>query len=223
MTTETEPPLFDSALKALQFALNATTVDMPRPFMNKAMADAPVRKLSKKVKETLQLRDEETKRMNLYPRAHFKGMEKAAQAGFILRQLDKIDIEQATILRCTLIEPYEPCSCRSPCCMGHRPNARWLAAIQQMCQILKETGDVIMVPGKRGLSTQPRLRQIIVESWCTETPWKIAAIAKQVELSPITVKAHRDWICDYLGQTQTLAWQQIAPILDQVGITGTIL
>ncbi len=221
--TEKEQPLFDSVHEALSFALNANDIQMPRPYMNKAMAEAPSKKFSKKVKKAHDIRDAEIRRMQLYPRAHFKGMEKAAQAGFILAKLDTLAPEQSTVLKGLLTRAYDPCSCGQPCCCGQRPNPRWSVAVKQMCEILKETGDVLAIPGKRGLSTQPNLRLLIVETWFTGARVSLASIATRVGVSPITAKAHHDWIVTYLEQAETEAWLNIAPILDQAGITGAIL
>ncbi len=220
--TEKEPPLFAGVEEALSFALNANDIQMPRPFMNNAMAEAPSKKFSKKLKATHNLREAEAKRMQLYPRAHFKGMEKAAQAGFIIAKLETLDIEQSTVLKGLLTRAYDPCSCGQPCCCGERPNPRWQVAVKQMCHVLKEVADVLEVPGKRGLSTQPELRQRIVEMWFTDRHTSLAALAKRVGVSAATAKVHHELILDYLVQTEDLAWQQIAPILDQAGITGHI-
>lgn len=217
-----EPALFDSVREALVFALNAAVVDMPRPFMNKAMAEAPKRKLSKKVREALGIREEETRRMQLYPRAHFKGMDKAAQAGLILRQLEKLDLDQATCLKGRLTHAYDPCSCRAPCCSGQKRNPRWAEAVKLMCHILKETGDVLRQPGKRGLGTPPELRQIVVEAWFTQSACSLASIARQAGVTEVTARKHAECITTYLEQIEGEAWQNIAPILDQAGIVGEI-
>lgn len=227
MTKEKEPPLFAGVLEALTFALNAAQVDMPRPFMNKAMADAPAKKLSKKAQKVIddatEGRRARERSMNLYPRAYFKGMDKAGQAGFILAKLELLAPEQSTVLKGLLTNSYDPCSCRAPCCSGRRPNPRWAVAVKQMCHILKETGDVISQPGKRGLSTQPDLRKAIVEQWFTSEEASLAHLARRFHISNITVAKHKEWITTYLAQAETEAWLQIAPILDQAGITGAIL
>lgn len=221
--TEVEAPLFDSVTEALVFALNAAQADMPRPFMNKAMAEAPTRKLSKKAKALLGEQEERLRTMQLYPRAYFKGMDKAGQAGFILAKLDLLEPQQSTVLKGLLMHSYDPCACRAPCCMGQRINPRWDVVVKQMCHILKETGDVIAQPGKRGLSTQPDLRRAIVEGWFMKEEPALARLARRFHISNITVAAHKNWIIDYLAQAETEAWQEIAPILDQAGITGAIL
>ena len=92
-----------------------------------------------------------------------------------------------------------------------------------MCHILKETGDVIKKPGSRGLSTQPDLRKAIVEEWFTGEQASMANMARRFGISSLTVAKHKEWITTYLEQTENEAWQQIAPILDQAGITGAIL
>lgn len=227
MTSEVDQPLFTSVTEALVFALNAAQVDMPRPFMNKAMADAPAKKRTKKAQKAF---DEATggireagRKMQLYPRAHFKGMDKAGQAGFIIAKLELLEPQQCVVIKGLLTNSHDPCACRAPCCSGRRPNPRWIVAVKQMCHILKETGDVISQPGKRGLSTQPDLRQAIVEGWFTGEEVSLAHLARRFHISNITVAKHKEWITNYLEQTETEAYQQIAPILDQAGITGALI
>ena len=227
MPPEVDQPLFSDVAEALRFALNAAQADMPRPFMNKAMAEAPTKKLSKKKQAEFDAlvgaRSERIKQSQLYPRAHFKGMDKAGQAGFILAKLELLAPEQSTVLKGLLTTAYDPCACRAPCCVGRRPNPRWLVAVKLMCHILKETGDVIKKPGSRGLSTQPDLRKAIVEEWFTGEQASMANMARRFGISSLTVAKHKEWITTYLEQTENEAWQQIAPILDQAGITGAIL
>jgi hypothetical protein len=213
-----DQPLFDSVHAALAFALNANDVDMPQPFMNKAMAAFKVK--TKKAKEAAALLGEEIKRMNLNPRRTFRGMEKAAQAGFILKQLEKLAPEQSTVLTGLLTHSYDPCSCRAPCCSGRRANSRWSAAVTKICAILKDDADLAKVPGKKGFGTQPHLRIILVEDFFLKTERPIADLARQSQLSRITVSIHHGLIRDYLDQAENEAWLQIAPILDQAGIVG---
>lgn len=217
-----DQPLFDSVRDALSFALNATDIEMPRPFMNKAMASYQAKPKTKKEKEAAALMEEEGKRMNLYPRCTFRGMEKAAQAGFILKQIEKLDRPQSTLLKGVLTHPYDPCSCRSPCCSGRRVNPRWYAALTQMCDLLKDEADLLRIPGKKGLGTQPHLRTLIVEGFFLKTELGVAHLARASQLSRITVDKHQSLIIPYLVETEEQAWFNIAPILDQAGIVGTI-
>lgn len=219
---EKEPPLFDDVREALVFALNANDQVMPRPLMNKAMAAAPGKKFSKTIKKKYDLQVEETRRVQLYPRAHFKGLDKAHQAGLIIAKLETLGIEQSTVLKGLLIHPHDLCSCGQPCCCGSRPNARWCIAVKQTCHILKEMASVMTKLGKRGLSTQPVLRQKLVETWYTGSRLNMKILAKTCGVSVITANVHNDLICAWLQQTETEAWSQIAPILDQAGIVGTI-
>jgi hypothetical protein len=234
---EEEPvaPVFDDSRKALVFALNANRVAMPRPFMNKAMAEAP-RKAPKKRRKSalalflapddafalLELENAPKRRGSRPPGPQpLKGLDRAHQAGFILSQLDRIYPAQRLVLRGLLTQAYEPCTCRSPCCSGRRRNARWAEAVKATCLLLKEVGDVTREPGKRGLSTQPEMRLALVEQFYTKNTMTVADAARIGKVSTMTATRHRDWIFEFLEQTETEAWLSIDALFDQVGITGS--
>lgn len=204
------------------FALNADVVNMPRPFMTKVMASTPVKR-SKKAKAALAVLGEATRRMNLDPQPHFSGLDKAAQAGLILRQLEKLEPQETLVLRGLLTRPYDPCSCRSPCCSGQRKNPRWIDAVEKTCDFLRDHAEVLRQPGRKGLSTQPNLRQALVENWYTGDRVSMPVIAKHCDVTAVTARAHWAWITDYLVATENSAWTNIAPILDEAGITGAFL
>lgn len=222
-----EPPLFDSPKAALVFALNADQVEMPRPFMNKAMAEAPTKKKTKKAKKMLADHGVEerevVRKMNTGPTpVRLRGFEKAAQAGFILQQFARLDQEHQVVLTGLLARAYDPCLCQRVCCSGWAVNPRWRQATTDMCLILKESGDVLKTPGKKGLSTQPALRMALVEQFFTKRPVSVTDLAASCEVSHMTVATHRAWINGYLEQVETEAWLSIQDIFDQSGVTGFV-
>lgn len=232
---------FDNSRLALVFALNAVDVEMPRPFMNRAMADTAVKvkkrgKKKKKVPERLfwnetevmsakELLDMELEHQRKPPRsrlaqAPLRGLDKAHQAGLILAQLATLGVEHVTVLKGLLIRAYDPCACRSPCCSGRRRNARWAEAVKATCELLKGTGDAMRESGKRGLSTQPEMRLALVEQFYTKNTMTVAAAAHIGKVSTMTATRHRDWIFAWLEQTETEAWLRVDTLFDQLGITG---
>lgn len=221
-----EAPLFDSVKAALDFALNAADVSMPRPFMNKAMAEAPAKKPRKRKLKPGEVAAavppaDEPKRM-ARQRASLVGMDKAHLAGFIVAKLETLDAAQVAVLKGTVTRAYDPCVCGQPCCSGQRLNMRWAKAVADCCLVIKESGDVLKKPGKRGLSTQPDLRRLIVGNWCMRQDYSTTGLAKTCDVSVITARQHIEWITTYLEQVETEAWQQIALVFDQCGITGFI-
>lgn len=227
-----ESPLFDSTLKALRFAFNAgEAYYIASPTMNVMMAEAKVKK-PRRVKGKPHPDDfqPEAKARGPRPLAQpgeaLQGLNKAGQAGFILQTCLRLDIRHYSILQARFTINSTPCSCGSPCCRGSRTVPRWASAITQLCAILKESGDVLKAPGKRGLSTDPTLRRMIVERffWQGEgNPPSVAALARIARVSPITAAKHAEWIETYLDQEEMEAGLQVQALFDQTGVTGLIL
>jgi len=230
MTTP-EPPAFDHVDKALVFAMNAAEAyHIASPVMNKAMAAVPIAKpKAKKKKKVLHLQGpdpleepESRPRPTIIsqPGERLRGLNKAMQAGFILQIVGRLDPHHARILEARYIEPTAPCYCQSPCCQGFRQTQRWGQAIGALCEILKETADVLRQPGKKGLSTEPVLRRLLVERYFLNEATPISRLAKQAKVSPITAAKHDGWIREYLERELTEALMQIAALFDQEGVTG---
>ena len=205
---------------------------MPQPFMNKAMAESPVkRKRRKKVKagsenaDALDLLDQEeepeSRRMNYETRLP-TGLDAAAQAGFILRQLDRLDPIHRVMLVGVVLTAYQPCECRASCCSGEVANPSWVVIVTEACEILKTAGDITKTAGKRGLSTHPVMRWSLVEQYFTQRFLRAADISRQCKVSLMTVTKHREWINAYLQQSEQEAWIAVDALFDQVCITGAL-
>lgn len=231
-----DEPLFDDTRKALVFALNANDVRMPQPGMTASMAEGVAKKIPRGAKaraaffaKAAEQREQERSaliRAAFRPRprvGRLNAVDKSAQAGFILQEFAKLDSRHQTVLTGLLVRSHRPCACRRPCCSGWAIDLRWAKAVEDTCLLLKEAGDVLRVPGKRGLSTQPSLRRAIVTSFYKKTEVTLVELAGIAECSQITAAKHRGWIVEYLEQTETEAWQEIASLFDRVGITGAFL
>ncbi len=232
-----EKPLFDSVRAALRFALNADQVMMPRPFMNKAMADVKVKpkKARKKRRtageelmnpddpEALLAREQErgeSRRSSDRPRMP-TGLDAAATAGFILATFARMDIEHQAVLTGLLARPHDPCSCQRRCCRGWVPNPRHDYAVKQICFILKETGSVTRAPGKKGLSTPPAMREAIVLDYFAGGQLTIMDFAGIGKVALKTAASHRAWIMQWLELTIEAAVLEADEMFDNAGIVGT--
>lgn len=211
-------PLFDSTRAALGFALNHHLA-LPRPLMNRMMADGRVRRieLADGTKITVAV-------PNGPPRSEsLRGLDGAAQAGMICAQLATLPEPQQLILMATVLPAMDPCSCRAPCCVGTRPNAAWARAVMRICAHLKEEAQLSKVKGKKGLSTSPELRRALVEKFfLPRQEISLAALAERCNVTENTLHAHRRPIITYLAKTQEAAWVAIGEVFDESGIVGTI-
>lgn len=242
---EQELAPFDDCRAALSFALNAHLVTTPTAFMNKAMAAVRVemkkpKKRRKGERELMgeifpgtetpeQLLEMERKRMKekrggslvRVQALRFRdGLDKHHLAGLILHHFERLDVEHQVVLRGLLITAYTQCSCKAMCCSGWRMSARWGQALSDMCAIIQLKADVLKEPGKKGLSSQPKLRRMIVESFFTKRELAVAELARATQVGYVTAAKHREWITSYLGACENAAWAQLAPIFDTAGITG---
>ncbi len=240
-------PPFDDSRKAATFALNAHDVEMPRPAMNAAMSRGIKKRQSKaaakreaKVRRERQLAEtgsysdepdvlDGTRRGNPAASARgeaqraWLGLARPAQAGLILQVMGKLDREQLVVLTGLLVRPATPCSCRSACCSGWARSPRWQHAVAETCQLVKESMDLVRVPGKKGLSTHPEMRRAIIEAHYRAEPAPLAALAHVAGVTPITAAKHRAWITEALARIEQEAWVQLDALFDQHGITGMIV
>ncbi|MNL32553.1 hypothetical protein D3C87_1544130 [compost metagenome] len=146
----------------------------------------------------------------------------AAQAGLILAVVDRLDESHRAVLAARLTVSHSPCSCRNPCCSGRAVNLRWWVVVGQLCNILASRADLLKVPGKRGMSTLPRLRRAVVEAYFDPVAEdSIVRLAERAGVSAVTAAKHRTVILEWLGVTEDEAWQQAALLLDQAGVTGS--
>jgi hypothetical protein len=148
------------------------------------------------------------------------GLEKHHQAGIILYHFGRLDIEHQAVLAGLCTTAYKPCSCRTLCCSGRRPTERWLNALGDMCAIIQLRADVLKVPGKKGLSSQPLLRRRIVEQFFTKDSRTLTEMAAEAGVNLTTAAKHRGWIMEYLEACELQAWEEVSTIFDAAGITG---
>lgn len=239
-------PPFDDSRKALAFALNAHDVRTPPPAMSRAMAEG-VRKAQTKAaaRREAKLRKQRLKeaggdesapdplagtvrrsgdaRTKADAQRQWLGLARPAQAGLILREFGKLDREHRAVLAGLLTRPYESCSCGRPCCSGRYRVPRWAQAVEETCELMKESADLVRLPGKKGLGTQPGLRRAIVSLHYTKEEYVLSHLAAAAGVAAMTAAKHRAWIVEALVRIEQEAWVQIDAMLDAAGITGTII
>ena len=234
-----DQPLFDGVIKAVVFALNAHDVSLPAPYMSRAMSEVKVKpRITKKAKlaeERVTLGSGEgplsllERELNKERKWHsqpaqerVRGLDKAAQAGFILMHMGKLDLPHLIVLEGLYTTAYAPCDCQKLCCSGRTPNLRWLSAVNKTVIMLRESADVLKAPGKKGLSTNPQLRKRLVELYFTGEAQTLDYLAGVGGVTTVTAARHRDWVRTFLDQLKDEALTQIAEIFDQAGITGAL-
>jgi hypothetical protein len=245
---ETAP--FDDCRKALVFALNHHQATPPTAMMNAMMASVKIEEKKRKVKrkdrnQWAVVRDyfdaisddsphallerevvkSGRRRTDLlrHPSLRHQGLSRADEAhlaGFVLHHFRRLDHVHQLVLSGLLTIPRNPCECRMPCCCGWRPVESWVAAVRGTCENLMLRADVLKQPGKKGLSSQPFLRQLLVELYYLKEGPTLLEIAKRSKVSTVTAAAHREWIHSYLGECESKAWSELGEVFDQAGITG---
>lgn len=247
VTTAREPAPFDDSRKALKFALNHHMVATPTAVMNAmmaAVAEPPKKiakkKTSKKFKEAELLleamgidpldllakeqaaKDRKSLDLLRHMTPRWTRMDAAHQAGLILAHFGRMDREHQEVLAGCLTIPSRACNCRQPCCSGWRATERWTAAVRSTCETLMHRAELSTLPGKKpGLSSQPLLRQLLVELYFLKEGPTLTDIAGRSQVSLVTAAKHRAWIHEYLEAAENAAWKSIDAIFDQAGITGS--
>lgn len=173
-------PLFKSAHAALTFAYNFSESSLDRPLMNR-MAD--------KYKATGK---------------GLAGLDGAAQAGMILRELRDLSRLDQMILIAKFGKRIGEC----PCCGGEVPNATWLAAV-------REISDAAASAALSGHVTMRVLRDGIVARYFGQKV-HLQALAKKAGVHPDTATKQNGQVVLWLRGTRlTRKGREVLP--GQVG------
>jgi hypothetical protein len=204
-----ENPLFDSSKKALAFAVNHTRMLYSQPLMTKAanyLAD----------------QSDPDKKSVIQKPFSLAGLDGAAQAGMIYAQLNKLSDFQIYVLIGRVAKPTFPCSCRSACCMGVRPNPEWTGAIKQISDMVRDEVAAQQEKKKKKTSTAPQLRRMLVEKYFGRN-YVLADLAEQFQVTEATVISHRKPITDILNGVERSGWTALDSYLTELGIVGAIV
>lgn len=210
--TDPSQPLFDSTRAALRFALNYSA-SAPRSSMNKSMSDGVLGQEA--VTE-------------LHPSAQWKrtvplptGLDGAAQAAMIAKQLDQLDERSKDCILALYMNSTIPCSCRSPCCRGHRNNVVWDAAVNRICTDIQFHIASTKAPGKRGMQEHPKLRRaLVVRFFSPKGRDTIDSMALEFEVSAQTVISHKKVIEAWCKGSIKAALSTLDEVLSTSGIVG---
>lgn len=159
MTGETmiEERLFDSSRDALLFALNYSGQQFDASAMNKAMTPA------------------------IGSGKGLIGLDGAAQAGFIRRELGTLPELHQAVLIARIAPRTIPCDCGRPCCSAQRLNPEWDAAIVWLTERAMQQ--------LTGSFSHYRVRRSILEK-IFEAKVNLADIAETCGVHRNTVSAH---------------------------------
>jgi len=222
-----ERALFASALAALRFALNFEDSSIPAPIMNremalntvdKAKAEAQTRAYSgtaRRASATTMVR----------PSVALGGtQDRSIMAGWILQRFQQLEVTQRLVLILTVQRPRVPCFCGSQCCRGWTLKFQWVEAVRILVEHLRDRAGMDKEPGKRGFSTDPRLRVALIEDYAKPTKRRASLqdLARMADVTTTTAATHRARIHGYLEETERLAWAELAAIFDAHGITGVV-
>lgn len=153
-----------------------------------------------------------------------RGLDGAATAGFILQHLANLPEQQQLALMGESMPSVLPCTCKSPCCAGTKPNPTWARIVSRMCHHLAVEAQLSKIKGKKGLSTSPLLRSMLVEKhFLPRKTMILAAIAERIGVTEKTVIEHRRPIVDYLTKQADAGWRTFDVWLSEAGIVGAIL
>jgi hypothetical protein len=128
------------------------------------------------------------------------GLDGAAQAGMIRQELQSMGKLAEAILVARIAPRATPCSCRSPCCSGYRPNPEWTSAIGHLADHIRNTA-------LAGCTSNALLRRAYVVRYFTPKDKRISleALASQHEVDRHSVSAHNAKVFALFGGTQAKA------------------
>jgi len=178
-------PLFLSAHAALVFSFNFSSDLYERPLMNK-MADSPHP-----------------------PGKGLSGLDGAAQAGFVLAELNQMGAIPRAILTACVAPHSNPCECRRPCCTGKTPNPVWVESIRVLAQHA-------LVP-LSGCVSHYRLRLAIVQKFFGDSV-SLSDISEICGVNRDTASDHNHKVVKALKTEESAAWGQFETRLIDAGM-----
>lgn len=161
-------PLFKSAYSALIFAFNFSHQAYDPPLMNK-LGWGPLNRIS----------------------SGLSGTTGAAQSGLILSRLTRLTIPQQNIVVAKFAPRTWPCSCRAPCCSGHKPNGEWEQAISDL-------GTLAGRECLAGCISNRALREGLVRRIFNGSTLTLDQLAAKTGVSERTVKSHSAAISQWI-------------------------
>lgn len=190
-TAEMLEPLFESAHGALVFAFNFSGQCYDRPMMNRLASPA------------------------IGSGKGLVGLDGAAQAGMIRAEVKTLGKLAESILIARIAPRMTPCSCRSSCCSGHKPNKEWTDAIAILADHVRTTA-------LAGCVSNGLLRREYVVRHFTRKDERISleALAEKHEIHRDTASAHASKVALLLGGSQAKKGKPAVPGLEGVAMAA---
>ena len=160
---------FTSCRDALVFAFNVSDQAYDRPMMNRMAAPS-------------------------LGKGGLAGLEAPAQAGMIRAEVKAMGKLAEAILIARVAPRMTPCSCRSSCCSGHKPNREWTDAVAYLADYVRTVvyaGCVV-----NGLMRREYLVRYFTKK---EDRTSLEALAEKYEIARNTVSAHNAKVATWLG------------------------
>lgn len=190
-TAELLEPLFESAHGALVFAFNFSGQCYDRPMMNRLASPA------------------------IGTGKGLVGLDGAAQAGMIRAEVQAMGKLAEAILTARLAPRMQPCSCRSACCSGHRPNKEWTDAIAFLMDHVRTTA-------LAGCSSNGLMRREYVVRYFTPKNLRVSLeeLAERHDVARNTVSAHAGKVAALFGGTPAKREREAVPGLEGVAMNA---
>lgn len=160
---------FTSARDALVFAFNVSDQAYDRPMMNRMAAPS-------------------------LGKGGLAGLEAPAQAGMIRAEVKAMGKLAEAILIARIAPRVTPCSCRSACCSGHRPNKEWTDAVDYLA-------DYVRTAVYAGCVVNGLMRREYLMRYFTRKDDRVSleALAEKYDIARNTVSAHNSKVAMWLG------------------------
>lgn len=227
MTERDERALFASAYEALRFALNFEDERIPGPVMNREMAIPQLDKVRSEAQARAYVGATRRAATTTLVKPHValgNTQERAIMAGWVLQRFEHLEVTQRLVLTLTVQRPRVICTCGAPCCRGWTLKLKWVEAVRILVEHMKDRAESEREPGKRGFSSEPRLRQALIEEYSKPINKRssLKELAELAEVSTTTAASHRARIYGYLEEVERAGWGELAAIFDAHGITGVV-
>lgn len=202
-TAEALEPLFESAHGALVFAFNFSGQCYDRPMMNRLATPS------------------------FGGGKGLVGLDGAAQSGMIRAEVQSLGRLAEAILIARIAPRTTPCSCRSSCCSGHKPNKEWTDAIAYL-------SDYVRTTALAGCTVNGMLRREYVVRYFSRKDERVSLelLAEKHDIARNTVSAHNAKVATWLGGVpakkgkegmpgmETAAMDAIEDRLRDIGMVG---
>lgn len=181
---------FSSGHDALIFAFNVSDQAYDRPMMNRLAAPS-------------------------FGKGGLSGLEAPAQAGMIRAEVQSLGRLAEAILIARIAPRTKPCSCRSSCCSGKKPNKEWTDAIAFIADYVRNTA-------LAGCTANGMMLREYVVRYFTRKDDRISleALAEKHDIHRDTAGAHAAKVALMLGGAQPKKGKPGAPGLESAAMNA---